>query len=168
MINEPEDVDEHHAYEDDGEPEEAIHELSELLRIEVTELVELIGGYWYRCPDPEYDRIGDLRPLRDRFIAGRPPQVMIEVEYDIQVAVPEGAWYGVADLFFRPKTVVATFDRFAPLDRDLLRDAVRRAEKQRRAGFRFCRYCRQITGREYRLGDDTCMSCASRYHGIVY
>jgi len=39
--------------------------------------------------------------------------------------------------------------------------------KRRRSGFRYCRYCRQVTPPELRDGD-SCMGCASRWEGVVY
>jgi hypothetical protein len=53
-------------------------------------------------PGPEHDAYPDLAPLREQFIAGEPAQVMIEISDAIQVAVPDGVWQGVADLYYQP------------------------------------------------------------------
>ncbi len=135
-------------------------DLARQLGMAVRRFVELFGADW-RPVDP-YDGQHD----RDEtwYIAGDPPQLMLAViAGGVILARPRGRWDGVADLRWEPIDERAlphgAEDEAPTVVADLLR--------RRRSAFRYCPYCRDLTGPES-WTEGACMGCAAKWLGVVF
>lgn len=139
------------------------HELAGQLGVDVGSFVEIFGAGWSALP-ADLDT-GGLDESR-WFVAGAPAQLMLSVGDDIvRLARPRGRWEGVAGLRLEPHDE-RTLPRFLG-DPDEARRQVKDLLQRRRASFRYCRYCLELTPPEY-WHSGACMSCASQWQGVLY
>ncbi len=101
-------------------------------------------------------------------LSGAPVQLMLRAGQGIvEVAIPAGVWeHGTHGLVWLPHEIETVDVRAA--DEEVVVAAVTRLLRRRRAGFRYCRYCRDLTPPEQRFEPDVCMACASRWLGVAY
>ena len=98
------------------------------------------------------------------YVTGEPPQLMLGVVSfgEVKVARPVGRWVGPGELAYLPvdqQPVRGHADVDGPVVAALVRS--------RRTSFRYCSLCRALTPPELREGTE-CMSCQSRWRGVVY
>jgi hypothetical protein len=146
------------------------YELADLLGTTTEAMADEIGAGWRRAPLTSDKQLypWDDRPRRAWFVSGQPLQVMIGVGHgDVWVAEPDVQWHDHRPVLAPAPTLathaLATIGTGGPL-----RDAVQRAEQQRRATFGYCRYCRELTAPEHQFADDVCQGCSSRFLGVVF
>ena len=146
------------------------HELADQLGLDVTTFVETFGAGWSEAEvmhDFDADPSGGWEsPFGPWYVAGRPAQLMLRVSHEtIELAVPQGEWYGVASLTLRPRHVVSLTRPFGSAACEAV---VEDLLAVRRSSLSFCRYCRSLTPPEGRQAPDVCMGCASQWLGVVY
>lgn len=156
--------------------EELLDEIGRELAVDPAVLRPLLGGPWYRLPlRPAVDDLhATSAPTADAsdapwFASGTPPQVLLGVSRSgtALVGTPRGQWLG-HELVYSPSKDIAEVSIAAPDDLDAFIRAVRAAAERRRRTFRWCDLCRTVMPPEERLEGKVCMSCGSRYLGIVH
>lgn len=146
--------------------------LAGALGMAARDFVEMFGSGWSTdAPilpavdaEPSGGRNGWFEPW---FVSGRPAQLMLRVDDPVaELAIPRGRWvYGTHGLGYEPIERRRVVPRERP---DEAESVIREFLKRRRSGFRYCRYCRQITPPELRIASDCCMTCATIHQGVVY
>jgi hypothetical protein len=141
----------------DGYGAESDQELALLLQVPTRELIDTIGGRWFR---PRDYRVADTS--RIWFLSGEPMQVTIGIgPHDLVVGTPTLQWAITPSLVMEERT--------AQLPRELspeVAEAATRAQEIRRAQFTYCRTCRAFTPPEH--GGSTCHGCMQTIGGVVF
>lgn len=148
-------------------------ELAATLGVPVEEFAAAFGARWrvsLSPPDHDFDAdpSGGLGfPVTPWHLGGDPVQLMVRVfSHGLYVARPEGRWAaGTHDLVHDPHD--QEYVAAGEIGSDHTEEVVRRILRRRRTTFRYCRYCLEPHGPEYRVGD-TCMACATAWQGMVY
>lgn len=143
--------------------------LAALLGTEERALIAAIGGPWYQLntedvemvtvPECELAFIGRTGPSALLAFAAHPTEVL--------VGRAVGTWSTPGTIEWgrqAPHASVPTGDAW--LER--LATAIDAAYNANKVLLVNCRYCGEVTGPEFALGDDCCSGCASTYFGVVF
>lgn len=156
--------------EEDPAAWDATGSFADELGVTVAEFVEALGAGWRLLPrEHTYEiLVHELgRRVGAWFVAGDPFQLALRLDGGgVGLGVPVARWAG-----HQPAWGVEHLHTLAGTGPELLVAAppvVARLLERRRSSFRYCRYCRSLTPPESRSERDVCMSCASRWLGVVY
>lgn len=150
-----------------GVRDDASEILAARLGIDATDFVETFGAGWTPVVTTAAGGLGASDDDgSDWYAAGNPTQLMLDLGSNgPRTARPRGTWQGPGALVLIPVDVQPIGDLMDA--RPELARVLAAHLRKRRATFRYCRLCYQVTPPEY-LEGDACMSCQERWRGVVH
>lgn len=156
-------------------PESTVTErLAEAVRLPLTDFVEVFGAPWRKAEEEFTDYDADPSGAGSLFgpwyLSGEPVQLMLRPRDGdrVELAVPVGRGGGATLQHVWMPAAERTTLQAGPELLETAPPVVAYVLKRRRAGFRYCRYCRSLTPPEERYAFDVCFGCAGAWLGIVY